>query len=176
MPFRSRGFPHRSSPRRKTEWFAGVGGTTPNAVTTSGVQILGSGIITGFGEETLVRVRGLLDIVLKTAGATGDGFFGAVGIGLVSSAAFLGGVSTVPTPITELGWDGWLWHSFFSVHGDQVAGESARGSGHYRVEVDSKAMRKVETDMTLYGIIESVEIGVATMDIFFDTRFLSKLA
>ena len=165
----------RQGKSRRTEWFEGVGGVTPVAFTASSVSLLGSGIITNVGEETLIRTRGLLDIFLKTAGSAGDGFFGAIGIGLVSSAAFTGGIASVPTPITELAWDGWLWHTFFSVHGDQVSGEAARGSGHYRKEIDSKAMRIVEGEMTLYAAAEVVEVGVATMDIFLNTRFLSKL-
>jgi len=175
MPGYSRGYqtPTRGR-RRRTEWFGGVGGTALSTVSVSGSILLGSGIITDQGEETLVRVRGLLDMFLSSSTSPGDGFFGAVGIGLVSTAAFVGGITTVPTPITEENWDGWLWHNYYSCH-ESSADEAGSGSSHYRVQIDSKAMRKVEGAMTLYAAIESVEIGTAVMDVFLDTRFLSKL-
>ena len=106
----SRGFPRRSSPRRRTEWSEGVGGNAVTMISIGGNTLLGSFLVTTFGEETLVRVRGLLHCVLTAATAVGDGYFGAVGIGLATTAAVAAGAASVPTPITELGWDGWLYH------------------------------------------------------------------
>jgi len=159
---------------RRTEWFVGPGGTGVSTLTTSAASILGSGIITTFGEETVVRTRGLVDCSLISSTSAGDGYFGAVGIGLVSSAAFTAGATAVPTPINEQGWDGWLFHHFFSVHEDSPDGQGS-GSAHHRFEIDSKAMRKVQEDETLYAAIEVVEIGTAVMNVFLDTRVLSKL-
>ena len=174
MAHSSRFRTQRQSRSRRTEWFAGVGGTGVATFTASSIAILGTGIITNVGEETLVRVRGLFDAFLTSATSPGDGFFGAVGIGLVSSAAFTAGAASVPTPITELGWDGWLWHHFFSVHEDSADAQGS-GSSQHRIEIDSKAMRKVEGEMTLYAAAEVVEIGTAVMSVFLNTRFLSKL-
>jgi len=170
----SRGFPNRQSRRRRTEWFQGVGDTGVTTFTGSGVSILGSGIITTFGEETLARTRGLLDVQLTSSTSAGDGYFGAVGIGIGTSAAFAVGAGSLPSPITELGWDGWLWHQFISVHEDSADGQGG-GAAHQRVEVDSKAMRKLNTDETFFAMAEVVEIGTAVMTIFFDTRFLATL-
>ena len=39
-------------------------------------------------------------------------------------------------------------------------------------EVDSKAMRKFPSEFSLYAAIEVVEIGVAELDVFFDSRVL----
>ena len=36
-------------------------------------------------------------------------------------------------------------------------------------------MRKVDMDMSLYAMLQVTEIGTAVMDVFFDTRVLSKL-
>ena len=64
----SRGLRGRTTgKRRRTEWFAGVGGTDVASVSASSSAILGSGVITSFGEETLVRTRGIFEAVLKTA-------------------------------------------------------------------------------------------------------------
>jgi len=169
---RSRGFPTRSR-RRKTEWFEGVGSQSPLQVSSSSNGFLGAGLITSFGEETMVRHRGLFVANLVSATSAGDGFIGAVGIGIVSSSAFTAGISSVPTPVTEMGWDGWLWHSFFEVHKGSVDGV---GSEHQRIELDSKAMRKLEEAMTVYAAFEVTEIGTAAVDLFLDSRVLSMLA
>ncbi len=169
----SRGFRNQiRSPRRRTEWFAGVGSQAATALSGVGSTLLGNSIVTTFGEETLVRTRGLLSIVMKTAASVGEGFLGAVGIGIVSTAALTAGVASVPTPVTEVSWDGWLWHTFFALH------ESLGGGGEHvlQIPIDSKAMRKLETDMSFYAVVEvGVEIGTATADVFLDTRMLAKL-
>ena len=123
--------------------------------------------------ETLVRTRGIFEAVLKTATSAGDGYFGAIGIGRVSTPAFVAGIVSMPTPLTDLAWDGWLYHSFFSLHAG-VAGDSAASSTQ-RIEIDSKAMRKLGTDETFYAAMEVIEVGTATMSLFLNTRMLSKL-
>ena len=167
----SRGFQGRQSQRRRTEWFAGPGQVAASSFAASTSIIHGGTVITSFGEETLVRTRGIFCAYLKTATAVGDGFFGAVGIGKATASATAAGVASVPTPLTEVGWDGWLYHRFFSVH----SGLAADGSGHERFEVDSKAMRKLQEAEAFYIAIEVLEIGTATMDVFCDTRMLVKL-
>jgi hypothetical protein len=104
--------------------------------------------------------------------SAGDGYQGAMGIGLASSAAFTAGIGSLPTPITEAAWDGWLWHRFFSVHGGVADGSTNAGS--YQIEVDSKAMRKVSDEMTIFMAGEFTEIGTALMSVFFDSRMLLK--
>ena len=175
MPYRSRGLSPRSqSPRRRSEWFAGVGGTAVTVITSSVSAILGNGVVTTFGEETLVRTRGLVDLFLTSSTSPGDGFFGALGIGLVSTPAFAAGAGSIPTPIQEIDWDGWLWYSHFSVHEDSADGQGS-GAAHQRIILDSKAMRKVQEQETLVAVIEAIEIGTAVMSVFFDSRMLSKL-
>jgi len=174
MPGRSRGFPRGHPSRRRTEWFFGVGGTALASQSDSSAQFLGASVTTSFGEETVVRIRGLFDMFLVSSTSPGDGFFGAVGIGIATVAAITAGVASVPTPITEQDWDGWLWHHFFSVH-ESSADEAGSGSSHHRMEIDSKAMRRLQGDMGLYAMVEAVEIGTAAASMFLDTRMLSKL-
>ena len=173
MRHRSRGFsPGRS--RRKSEWFQGPGGTAVTSVSSSTSTFLGSAVQTTAIEETLVRTRGILDCFLTSATSPGDGFFGAFGIGRATAAAVAGGVTTVPTPITELGWDGWLYHTFISCH-ESSADEAGSGSSVFRIEVDSKAMRILQNDENFYAALEVIEIGTAAMSVFFDCRMLTKL-
>ena len=104
---------------------------------------------------------------LLSAGSTGDGFFGAIGIGKVTSSAFSIGVTAVPMPIDEVFWDGWLYHQFFSIHSSL---SNARTG--ISIDIDSKAMRKLQGEETIYAAIQVIEIGVATMNVHLDTRML----
>jgi len=169
--------PSRS--RRKTEWDVGPGGSSVTNITSSAIAILGSGIalVGGAGEVTIVRIRGHFEGILKSATAAASGFHCAFGIGLITSAAFAVGISAIPGPLSEIGWDGWMYHTFFDLHA--VTGTTADGvnamSNYIRFPVDTKAMRIFETDMTLVPVLETVEAGVATLDVFFDSRLLAKL-
>jgi len=171
VPHSSRLIRPRTGKRRKTEWFQGVGDAAETVFSASSVSILGSGVITSFGEETLIRTRGLFAAVLESATSVGDGFFGAIGIGKATSSAFAAGIASLPTPLTEINWDGWLYHSFFSLHSSLGQNEN-----QLVMVIDSKAARIVGTDETLYAAIEVVEIGTAIMSVHLDTRMLSKLA
>ena len=116
---RQRGFPSRS--RRGTDWGVGPGGSGVTALVATGSTVLGAGITLTSLALTVVRTRGLFHCFLDgVLAADGDGFFGAVGIGLVSTAAFDAGITAVPTLVTEAVWDGWLWHSFFGVHSGDI--------------------------------------------------------
>jgi len=165
------------SRRRRSGWSLGPGGEARTALSLSGVQLIGGGVVPTSDGITLVRIRGLFDWYLTLGTSPNDGFFGAVGIGLVEAAAFAAGIGSVPTPITEISSENWLWHQFFSMHAP-VASASPDSNGPSmsgRVEIDSKAMRKVNSAQVVYAAVEVVEIGTATGSIFFDTRMLSLL-
>jgi len=178
MTTRSRGgFQHRNqSQRRKTAWGEGVGGTGVTSIVATGSSFLGSSILPGVISSTIIRTRGLFRMFLRTATAAGDGFQGAFGIGLASAAAIAAGVSSVPTPVTENDWDGWLFHHMVGVHSASAGSEVAdQPAAEYSFEVDSKAMRRFEPEMGVYAMVEFVEIGTAVANIFFDSRTLIKL-
>ena len=107
-----------------------------------------------------------------------------MGIGIATLAAVTAGVASVPTPITEAGWDGWLWHMFFQCRAAGIIDGSAMGdtdavnptAAAVRFEIDSKAMRKFEdTDLAIYAALEVSEVGTSTMVWSFDSRALFKL-
>jgi len=177
---RSRGLPRGrvQSQRRRTDWSEGTGGTAglglTGAATTS---FVGSALVPTVLGATIVRIRGQFDFMLTLATAAGDGFQGAVGIGIASTAAVTAGIASVPTPITEQGAESWLWWHVFSVHNPVVSSSGITRSGFQRIEVDSKAMRKFEdAAVTLYAAIEIVETGTATMTVRHDSRVLAMLA
>ena len=122
---------------------------------------------------TSVRLRGFFEAILTTVTGANDGYVGAIGVCIVSENAFGVGITAVPVPITDMAWDGWLYHRFFSLHGAGAVGD---GAGVFtRFEVDSKAMRKFKSTDIMVAVMEVTEDGTAVMDSWFDSRVLVKL-
>jgi len=125
----------------------------------------------------MVRTRGELLLTISAISAAGDGFPRlAAGICIVSENAFGVGVTAVPTPLTDIAWDGWLWHSMGACFG-QVSGNFGNdGAQVIRWVIDSKAMRKIkQTDISI-GVIElGTETGTATLLADLNTRELVKI-
>ncbi len=175
----SRGFTRgRSQPKRMVTWDSGpqmVDGaraSTGSDFWTTGVQLVGEARV------TIVRIRGVLRIHLLTATAAGDGFFGALGIGLINSEAFTAGITSSPTPFADPNWPGWLYHSYFDVRSVTATiadGVNAASASLLHV-IDSKAMRKMGENEILMGVVEVVESGTATIEFQGDTRVLFKLS
>ena len=176
------------SQRRKTSWQIGAQTGTdgsPQNIGSSVAQLATVGALAAEDGLTLVRTRGEFVAFLSATGSALDGFHGAFGIAVVANAAFVAGVGSLPTPITEENWDGWLYHRYFSLQaGDQLAvataatqlNQSNATNAALRVEVDSKAMRKLETDMVIYACVEVIAFGVsAQMQWSFNSRSLVKL-
>ncbi len=174
----------RRADRRRVGWEPGIGGTTvqtPITVTgptlvNAGVQILADGL-------TLVRTRGRLTIWLTQTAAALDGFSGAFGIGVATFAAFTAGVASLPTPITEQTWDGWLYWQALHIHSNNVVDTTGSSTADFSVvgiqgltlEFDSKAMRKLKEADVIFGAIDLVETGTATAEWWVDSRMLFKL-
>jgi len=186
MPgLRSSRFP-RQSVRHRSSWEVGPETTSnggPQSLSGTSAQLATVAVQATVDGLTLIRTRGELTMYLLTAAASENGFHGAFGIAKATSAAILAGAASVPTPITEEAWDGWLYHRYFSVMAPgpiavataaQEALQTANVAAALRVEVDSKAMRKWDIDEGLYGCIEVVEVGTATMSWNFNSRILIK--
>ncbi len=178
-----RGSPIRTA-RRSTAWDLGPGGDTTTQRTTTGAAIMGSGVTALVDGLTLVRTRGEFLAYIQVASAFLNGFSGAFGIGITTAAAFAIGVTAVETPLTDEAWDGWLYHRYFTCYANDtvatsVAAETANmvapTISSVRIEVDSKAMRKVHDETVLYAAVEATLVGTATMQLFFNSRMLFKL-
>ena len=168
------------SQKRESVWDAG-----PNlviaAISATGKTLWTNGrVLATESKATIVRIRGVMTFQLDLATAAGNGLSGAVGIGLVSQEAFAAGVASIPGPFDQPEWKGWMWHHYFSIRG--VAAQSAGAdvarnvSADLRLEIDSKAMRKMGSNETLFGIIDvEAEDGTASMAVVADTRVLFKL-
>jgi len=172
VAFRRRGPPRgMGSSRRQTSWTNGI---TPNFSQTfaaSSVALFGGNDSSADG-STIIRIRGFLELIITSASAIGDGFHGAAGIGIGTTAAFDAGVASLPTPVTENVWNGWMWHQWFSL----TAPTAAQVTENRQVfEVDSKAMRKIADDETLFYAIEATEVGTSGLIARMGTRTLVKL-
>ena len=184
---RRSGFRTSGGQRRKTTWTggpsSGVDGGPQDVSTSSSVLGTTASLVAEDG-ITVVRIRGDLSIFLMTAAAAGDGYHGAVGIGIASAAAITAGVASLPTPITEESDPNWMYHRYFSVLAGGVIDNSAAAdadqvnatSAAMHFEMDSKAMRKLSIGQGLYFAVESVEFGAAAVMRFaFNCRLLIKL-
>jgi len=176
----------RTSVRHRSSWEVGPetsGGGGQQTITASVAQLAGTAVQAVIDGQTLIRTRGEVLMFLTSATAIGHGFYGAFGIAKATSAAILAGAASVPTPITEEAWDGWLYHRYFScISAGPIAAATAAQEAlqvnnvcaALRFEVDSKAMRKHAVDEGFYAAIEVVEIGTADMRWFFNSRMLQK--
>ena len=166
-----------SGQRRKMTW--GVGPRqVPLDLTAAGATLWSLGSQSLLNDTTVTRIRGELSMVLSVVTTIGDGFDRvAVGICNVTENAFNAGVTAVPAPIGDVGWDGWIWHRWFaSFRGASVTELGVSPMEAVRVEIDSKAMRKVHQTDFLIGVVElGAETGAATLQFSAETRVLDKL-
>jgi len=158
-------------PRRKTTWAEGPGGTAELVFNATQTQILGSGFeVTE--EVTLARIRGAFSFNMESGG-TGERMTGAFGIGIVTASAFAIGITAMPAPIDDQDWDGWLfWRPVQIQAVATLAEDQAFGSTRSEFEVDTRAMRKMQNDDTIYGALQVVENGTVVANAFFDSRAL----
>ena len=170
-------------PRRKNSWAAGIGGDAAQTQITGAGSTIVTSAVTGGDGVTLVRTRGQLLLFCRTADAALAGFTGAFGIAVATTAAIVAGAAAVPTPISEQGWDGWLyWHAIQLISAGVVDGTAVLDelqpnvmSFAQRIEIDSKAMRKIKEDESIYAVLEVQEDGASIMNWYVDTRMLFKL-
>ena len=175
MPRSRSGFVRATRSRRIMKWGLGPGDTAGTAISGTGQQILGSGVVLATSTQlTLIRLRGIFHGFLKT-GAADAGFQMAVGVGLVTNEAFAVGATAVPGPISEADWDGWMYHRFVDIHQATATFDGGEANSNFDIEVDTKAMRKWSEGYTLLTVLETVENGTATGTVFFDSRLLVKL-
>ena len=168
-----------SGPKRSLIWSEGPRTFNP-AEQTIGAAIksvwnLGQ---SSAGGLTLVRIRGSISLWLEVVTTVGDAFGDVgVGIGIVSDDAFAIGATAMPGPLSDPGWD-WMFVEYLSAMVGRSVSESELVGplGEVRVPIDTKAMRKVKPNQTVFGMVETEdEIGAVTLVYSAMTRMLSKL-
>ncbi len=153
------------SPRRQTSWGPGPFGIV--ASTTSSVALFSNGSQATVDGLTLVRLRGELLVFLLSVAGGNEGYSGAFGVCIVSENAFNAGIASIPTPIADQSWDGWLAYQMF--HVKSITGTIADGANGpnimARYVIDSKAMRKFKQSDFLVAVTEMTEVGTSSISL-----------
>jgi len=147
---RGRRFPVSHGKGRLTQW-AGPAIQGYNAVTSGGAILVSS--FTPGEALTIIRTRGAVAVRPESEAADVE-IVGAIGMGIVSTEAFVAGVASIPEPFTDADWSGWMvWRSFAY----DVRFSDATGVGFidWGFEIDSKAMRKIGPNEVLVTMAES---------------------
>ncbi len=166
----TRGFPR--STRRRVGWEEGPGTFVEGTSSGTSSNILGAGQQFVQDGLTVVRIHGTFELLLTAVGSARDGFHGALGIGIVTVAAFDAGVASIPMPLTEIEWGGWFFHQLFSLNANSATLD-ATNVLHF--QFDTKAMRKSSTEEIVVMVLDLVEQGVATCAFRGASRMLLKL-
>ena len=166
------------SSRRKTSWSAGPQ-QIPTNLSAAGATLWALGSQALEDGLTAVRIRGEGSLLQVTTTTVLDGFAN-VGLGIcnVSENAFNAGVASVPTPLTDIGWDGWMWHMLLSEFVGMSTTETGQaGSEYVRFPIETKAMRKTRASDVLVGVVElGTEVGAAVLRFQATSRVLDKLS
>ena len=174
---RPRGF-RQDCPRsnRRTMWELGPGSAAgaPHAVSATGKTIIGEGVTPTVSPLTIVRTHGQMSLALFTAAAAGDGFLVAVGQGIVSEDAFAVGTTALPGPLTDPEWPGWYYHRIVYMISMDATPAGSDVLTQVSLNLETKGMRKLGLNEITMLIIEVIEIGTATMEVFGLTRVLFK--
>ncbi len=86
----------------------------------------------------------------------------ALGCAVVSEQAVAIGVTAVPTPFADLGSDLWFVHQILASSFTFVTGIGFQSPGGVNVDIDSRAMRKVEDGQDLVTVMENSGVGLGS--------------
>ena len=90
---------------------------------------------------------------LNTADQINAGFTWTLGIGVTSLDAFTAGSGSLPAPFSDMDWPGWLYHNMGAMKATVGAISITNRTEPYRLEIDSKAMRKLRLNEVLFAAI-----------------------
>ena len=171
-------FPRTSGAgRRRVSWSGGPDGNT-GSISSSTVFLFG-GIATASADDlTIIRTRGELLLYLTSVDAVGAGYSWRFGICNVTQNAAGIGVTAVPDPNVDVGWDGWLYHAGGELRsmGSTDASLIGANTAMVRHVIDSKAMRKTHASDAIIAVLSVTETVTAVMRGHLTTRILDKLA
>jgi len=168
-----------SRERRRTGWEEGPF-TSILTLTGAGSSAWSTGQQPTSDGNTIGRIRGQFTLALTAGSSALDGFQkAAIGIGIVTAQAFATGISAMPTPLTDIEWEGWMFHKLeTNLYVPAATEDFSSGPATVRVvDIDTKAMRKIGADEVLFGAVElGTEVGAATATFVAHTRMLVLLA
>ena len=121
---------------------------------------------------TVARIRGTVSAHLDV-GAALDAYTLGCGIIIVKDEAVAAGIASMPGPLLGLE-QSWIWHHIFSL-GPAATGttDGAQILLNQTIELDTKAMRKMQDGDTLAFVWEgSQDNGTPTCDGLMNARFM----
>ncbi len=131
------------------------------------------GIITQTG-LTLIRTRGQLNLHFDPT-SINDVLEVGVGMALFSTDAFAAGVASLPGPLSDADYD-WAYHRMVMFSTFTATESDTSIQQNLNIEIDSKAMRKMNSSQTLGWVVEGIiHSGGGTFDVSLVARHLFKL-
>ena len=121
---------------------------------------------------TIARIRGSVSCHLDV-GAALDAYTLGVGVIVVKDEALVAGIGSMPGPLSGLE-QSWIWHHMFSLGPAATATtDGAQILLNQTIELDTKAMRKVQDGDTLAIVWEGVQDnGTPTADALCSARMM----
>jgi len=89
----------------------------------------------------------------------------AFGVAVVSDQATAIGVTAVPTPFTDLGSDLFFVHQVQAGRFIFISGVGVEPLGGRQIQIDSKAMRKVNDDQDIVFVLENSGVSLGSRNI-----------
>jgi len=161
-------FQRRSGSRPNRSWAGDTSSTFFSLAAAT--SVISSGFVASGGDQTVLRVVGILSIASDQAGAVEDQI-GAMGMILVSDSAFAAGIASLPDPITDQDNDGWFMYQAFASQGDA----SVTSSNPRTYPFDSKAKRIVELEGVTLAVIVANASASHGIKFSINFRILSQL-
>ncbi len=112
----------------------------------------GNAFIAFGSTATIMRCRGLIGATLDPT-AQDETVLVVFGLALASSAAVTAATASLPSPVAEPSYP-WIWQGQLYLSSGAEAGVVAASQLVDRVVIDSKAMRRVKGDETLFLMAE----------------------
>ena len=159
------------APRRLTRWGLIIPFTTTQ--TAAGGELNASLTAIALAQRPFTIVRTYLEVLITSdQQAASEIQVGAIGMAVVSDQAVAAGTASIPTPVTDGDSDLFFVHQFLqSALTTFGAGSTTELS---RYHIDSKAMRKVNSDSDMIITTELSAIGSGIV-LVVSGRFLIKL-
>jgi len=98
---------------------------------------------------TLIRTRGNLLVYARESGVVDNPILVGVGLGITSAEAFAAGVGSNDVPLDDIE-SSWFWYASCTLYCDGTTSAPDAGTRWLKVPIDSKAMRKMKSDDTIF--------------------------
>jgi len=141
----------------KFEW---TGAEFVRQAVSTATTVLGGSLST-LVPFTMVRMRGYVQAHFDATKQLDDRIVLTFGFGLFSTDAVTLGATALPDPSDEKEFP-WLWWNQMALESEiSAAGEGTWGMNAQRIDVDSKAMRKVKPGQSLAWVVQATDLAGA---------------